>query len=216
MTADFKQGANLLGKLLASVQVQPQWSVTFTGVPTGGTFTLMVTNAAGTQSATITYTTSLTPAAVKAALEALSNVGAGNATVTGSNGGPYTVTFATVGTTMAASAYALTGGTSPTAAVTSGAVTTTMYTVPASSATKVATFTIHNPSAVLGNVTISVIPSGGSVDGTQQVLTKFPLAGYDTAHVSQCEGDMWDTGTFVSITVDAAPCNVKLTGAVSS
>ncbi len=58
-----------------------------------------------------------TAAAVQTALAALSNVGAGNVTVTGSNGGPYTITFspslsALQGMlTITANATGLTGGT---------------------------------------------------------------------------------------------------------
>lgn len=51
---------------------------------------------------------------VKSALEALSTVGAGNATVTGSAGGPYSVALVTAGVaTVSADGSGLTGGTSP-------------------------------------------------------------------------------------------------------
>lgn len=54
-----------------------------------------------------------TAAQVQSALEALSNVGAGNVTVTGNAGGPYTVTFqgALAGTDVAAMTTTPTGGT---------------------------------------------------------------------------------------------------------
>jgi hypothetical protein len=54
-----------------------------------------------------------TAAQVQSALEALSNVGAGNVAVTGSAGGPYTVTFqgALAGTDVAAMTTTPTGGT---------------------------------------------------------------------------------------------------------
>jgi hypothetical protein len=88
-------------------------SVTVTGAPTGGTFTLTWS---GQTTAAIAY--NATAAAVQAALQALSNIGAGNVTVTGANGGPYSVTF--TGTLanadvaqMTASGAGLTGGTSP-------------------------------------------------------------------------------------------------------
>lgn len=88
-------------------------TATITGGPTGGTFTLTFS---GQTTAAIAYNAAA--AAVQSALAALSTIGAGNVTVTGSAGGPYTVDF--VGTlantdvaAMTASGASLTGGTSP-------------------------------------------------------------------------------------------------------
>ena len=64
--------------------------VTITSAPTGGTFTLTY---AGQTTSNIAYNASA--ATVDAALEALSNIGAGDVAVTGSAGGPWTVTFGT-------------------------------------------------------------------------------------------------------------------------
>lgn len=58
---------------------------------TGGTFTLTY---AGQTTAPIAFDASA--ATVDAALEALSNIGVGDVLVTGSAGGPYTVTFGTL------------------------------------------------------------------------------------------------------------------------
>ncbi len=91
-------------------------TVTITGTPTGGTFTL--TN--GVATTALAY--NATAAAVQAALELLPNIGAGNVVVTGNNGGPYTVTY--VGTKMGVdmtqltAAHSLTGGTTPGVTVT--------------------------------------------------------------------------------------------------
>lgn len=63
-------------------------TATITGTPTGGTFTLSFNNA---ETGNIAYNASA--AAVQTALEALTNVGSGNVAVTGSAGGPYTITF---------------------------------------------------------------------------------------------------------------------------
>lgn len=84
-------------------------SVTITGAPTGGTFTL-------TYSAQTTGTIAFNAAAsaVQTALNALSNLD--GVTVSGANGGPYTVTFPVdMGDTaqMTANAAGLTGGTAP-------------------------------------------------------------------------------------------------------
>ncbi len=86
--------------------------VTITGSPTGGTFPLTL---AGQTTGAIAHDASA--ATVEAAIEALSNVGAGNGTTTGSAGGPYTVTFTGLDTTdlapMTADGSGLTGGSSP-------------------------------------------------------------------------------------------------------
>lgn len=88
--------------------------VTITGTPTGGTFTLTVGGATTTP---IAYNAAAST--VQTALQAL-NAGApfggspaATATVTGSAGGPYTVTFAAASAPITADGSALTGGTSP-------------------------------------------------------------------------------------------------------
>src|SRR5881275_1987291 len=63
-------------------------SVTVTGSPTGGSFTL--TFGANTTAA-IAYNASA--ATVQTRLQALASIGSGNALVTGSNGGPWQVQF---------------------------------------------------------------------------------------------------------------------------
>jgi hypothetical protein len=90
-------------------------TVTITGTPTGGTFTL--TFAAQT---TTPIAFNATAATVRAALEALSSLDVGDITVTGSAGGPWTVTFnPALGNVpaMTADGTGLTGGTTPTVVV---------------------------------------------------------------------------------------------------
>lgn len=91
-------------------------TLTITGGPTGGTYTLTYS---GQTTATIPY--NATAAQVRTALEALSNIGAGNVTTAGGAhpGTPITVTFTgTLANTnvaqMTANSAGLTGGTSPT------------------------------------------------------------------------------------------------------
>jgi len=92
-------------------------TVTITGSPTGGTFTLTWNSQT---TAGIAY--NATAATVQSALEALSNIAPGDVTVTGSAGGPYTITFggAYLGddvAQMTASGAGLTGGSSPSVSV---------------------------------------------------------------------------------------------------
>lgn len=95
-------------------------TVTITGSPTGGTFTLTYS---GQTTAGIAF--NAVASAVQAALEALSNLAPGDVTVGGGPGPgtPYTVTFGgTLAVTdvaqMTASGASLTGGTTPAVAVT--------------------------------------------------------------------------------------------------
>lgn len=88
--------ANAQGLLIDNLQ-----TVTITGSPTGGTFTLTYK---GQTTAGIAFNAA--SAAVQTALTALTTVGAGNATVSGGAGGPYTVSM--VGT-LAQDTTALTG-----------------------------------------------------------------------------------------------------------
>lgn len=110
-------------------------TVTISGTPAGGTFTLTFN---GQTTAPIAYNAAST--AVQSALVALSNVETGDITVAGSAGGPYTITFAGqfAGNDMSqisANGAALTGGTTPSIAVTTttagGGGTATGYRAPA-------------------------------------------------------------------------------------
>jgi len=74
----------ILGESLGTNAVQ---TITITAA-TGGTFTLTF---GGQTTTALSY--AATAAQVQAALQALSSIGAGNVTVSGSAGGPYTVTF---------------------------------------------------------------------------------------------------------------------------
>jgi hypothetical protein len=108
-----------LGKLTASGLYAPYkavsnevQTVTITGAPTGGTFTLTWS---GQTTGAIAY--NATAATVQTALEALSNIAPGDVTVTGNAGGPYTLTWGgtQLGEDVAAptATASFTGGTSP-------------------------------------------------------------------------------------------------------
>ncbi|MDX2658372.1 hypothetical protein PV402_40000 [Streptomyces scabiei] len=108
-----------LGKITASGLYAPYNAVsnevqtlTVTGAPTGGTFTITWS---GQTTAAIAY--NATAAAVQAALEALSNIAPGDVAVTGAAGGPWTLTWggAQLGENVAAptTTESFTGGTSP-------------------------------------------------------------------------------------------------------
>lgn len=98
--------------VVSAVLTKTGWSVTVEGTPTGGTFVL---NVNGTPTAPIAHNAAT--AAVQSALNGISGVtGISGITVSGSAGGPYTVTFPT-GALLTADGAGLTGGSSPTVTV---------------------------------------------------------------------------------------------------
>jgi len=111
----------LIGGSVITRPVIPEvQTVTITGTPTGGTFTLTY---AGQTTTALAYNAAA--AAVLAALEALSNIAPGDLAVTGGPGPgtPYVVTWlGTLGDVaqMTANGAALTGGVTPTVTVTTG------------------------------------------------------------------------------------------------
>ncbi len=86
------------------------------GSPTGGTFTLTVTDTAGTSATTGSIAYNATSGTIQTAIEALSNVGAGNVTVGSAMGSRFSVVFAEELGRMRVSlgTNSLTGGSSPT------------------------------------------------------------------------------------------------------
>lgn len=223
MSADLKSATGLFGKILASGCANPKWTISFTGVPTGGTFTPTITTgingpSPNVQSVAITYTAGLTAAAVQTALQALT--GMSSVTVAGSNGGPFTITVPNaLGVASVTVAYALTGGTTPTAQLTNVGLDTTLYTVPGASVTKLATISLCNGTASPAAVSVSVVPSGGSIDGTHRVLSNFALAANDTiSHedvLAMVKGAPLDAGALISVN-STQPLTYLLTGAVQA
>lgn len=154
-------GSGFAGRLdySASTYVNEVNVVTITGGPTGGTLTITVN---GQTTAGIAYDAAAS--AVQTALEALSNVAPGDVTVTGSAGGPYTLTwsgsgaFANMNVTITSSGASLTGGTTP-------AATTT--TTQGGGVTDIAVVPI-----LAGQVDIYMDSTGSGV-GTTKLLTDF-------------------------------------------
>lgn len=115
-TARYKLGgATIDWSTVPTIDRNEVQTVSLTGSPTGGTYTLTYS---GQTTGNIAF--NATAAAVRTALEALSNVGVGNVVVTGS--GPWVITFCnalanTDVANMTGSGANLTGGTSPAVSV---------------------------------------------------------------------------------------------------
>lgn len=103
------------GELITTGGTNEVQSLSITGTPTGGTYTLTF---AGQTTSALAYNANA--AAIQAALLALSNLDTGDVTVTGT--GPYVITFggqyANQNVAQITTTASLTGGTSPAAAVT--------------------------------------------------------------------------------------------------
>lgn len=98
-----------------------------------------------------------------------------------------------------------------------GTSATTVYTVPASSAVKVASAVLCNVTAAAVTVTVAVVPSGQSLDGTRTVVSAYSLPAGDSTTLAELVGALLDAGAFVSITASAVTAiNYLFTGAVSS
>lgn len=111
--------APLLAVLAGETRCHVVQTVTISGTPTGGTFALRYN---GETTAALAYNAAA--ATVQSALEGLAGIGTGNAAVSGSAGGPYTVTLG--GTLDLTALYEikapsshnlLTGGTAPKAKI---------------------------------------------------------------------------------------------------
>jgi hypothetical protein len=101
--------------------------------------------------------------------------------------------------------------------VAAASTNTTIYTVPANSAVKVATFSLTNVTGSAVVVSVSVVPSGGTVDGTHKIVSSYSLAANDTTKITEIEGAMLDAGAFVSVNASAVTAiDYLLTGTVAS
>jgi len=95
---------------------------------------------------------------------------------------------------------------------------TTVYAVPASTTVKIASGTVCNTSASTVNVTVALLKSGDTADGTHSVISVYPLAAGDTLPLRDyLGGAMLATGEAISVTASTANVvDVVLTGAVSA
>ncbi|WP_339730088.1 hypothetical protein [uncultured Gimesia sp.] len=133
---------------------------------TGGTFTLIY---AGQTTGNIAYNASA--ATVETALEALSNIGSGNVSVAGSDGGPYTITF--IGTLGSTNVNLITlNGTNLTGTVAASISETTSG---AGGASEIWHLSMYNQSCLSGSARI-----GGSVNVTSGAFTIQLQAGSNT------------------------------------
>lgn len=71
------------------------------------------------------------------------------------------------------------------------------YTVPASTSVKVATATICNVTGTAVTVSLSLVPTGGTLDGTHRVINSYSLPANDTLELSFLKGAMLGPGDVI-------------------
>lgn len=163
-----------------------QQTITVTGTPTGGTFTLTYN---GATTATIAFNAAAS--AVVTALEALPNIGAGNVTGAGGAlpGTPVVITFTNQlgkqNVNAMTAAHAFTGGTTPAIAVT----TTT-----AGSALDSGLYVVHRglivkKASLAGGTNNVLVPWAGS--GTIFGVLARTISFMDTSDISNADTPIW-------------------------
>lgn len=84
------------------------------------------------------------------------------------------------------------------------ATETTQYTGPASSAVKIATASLTNTSGSAVTVSVSVLKTGQTADGTHRVLSGYSLAAGDSTVLNELAGVFLGPGDFISAIAGAA------------
>jgi hypothetical protein len=80
----------------------------------------------------------------------------------------------------------------------------TVYTVGASKAAKLAKLVVANVSASAVVVSVSIVPSGGTVDGTHKIMSASSLAAGDSTVITEAENIWLGAGDFISVNASAA------------
>lgn len=95
---------------------------------------------------------------------------------------------------------------------------TTVYTVPANKAVKLAQGSLCNTTGAPVTVSLSLIPSGGTADGTHRVIAGYTLAANDTLPLGDyLGGHMLGSGDFISVFAGTANAVVVvISGAISA
>ncbi len=94
----------------------------------------------------------------------------------------------------------------------------TVYSVANNAGIKLATAAICNTAGSPVNVSVNVVPSGGTAQVSNRIISSYPLAAGDTISLTPyLAGMMLGAGDFISVTASTANAvNVILTGAVAT
>jgi hypothetical protein len=191
-------------------------TVAITGAPTGGTFTLTFS---GQTTASIAY--NATAAVVRAALEALTNIGAGNVRVTGGPGPAtaWVVTFVgpmsgAAQAAITATATGLTGGSSPAVTITqttTGGTTIPIDLRPLPYGMRSLGYTTTDGVTFARSTDLSETRSFGSVEPVRTDVTTDTVTMASSAQQTQLETIGLYTGAdYTTITADATTGEVGI------
>lgn len=81
---------------------------------------------------------------------------------------------------------------------------TTVYTSPTNGCAKIGVGSIANVSSSAITVTVSIVPSGSTDDGTHTVYYQFPLGAGDTVPLTLLVNAELGAGDFISVTASAS------------
>lgn len=96
-----------------------------------------------------------------------------------------------------------------------GSGTTTIYTVPASKAAKIAKLVLSNTSAAAVTISVTLVPVGGTIDGTHRVISGYSLAAGDSTVINEIEGVWMGDGDLLAVVASAGSAvDVMLSGLV--
>ena len=95
------------------------------------------------------------------------------------------------------------------AAITTSAVT--IYTVPASTRAMVKSIIIANTTGSAVNVTVNLVPSGGSAGTGNQIIPAVALSGNSVFQLDTAQ--VMNTGDFISVIAGATGCTITISGA---
>lgn len=100
----------------------------------------------------------------------------------------------------------------------SATTATTVYTVPAGGAAVVKQGTLCNTGGSAVTVSVAVVPSGGTADGTHRLISGYSLAAGDTLPLRDYLGDLClGPGDFIAVTASTANVvDVILSGSESA
>lgn len=81
---------------------------------------------------------------------------------------------------------------------------TTLYTAPLSTHTIIDKFTACNISGGSVNLTVYLVPSGGTAGTSNAVLSAFPIASGATLDLTQIQNQILNAGDFISVLAGSA------------
>lgn len=91
----------------------------------------------------------------------------------------------------------------------------TIYTVPANKAAKISKLVLTNVTGASVVVSVSLVPSGGTVDGTHLVVSSFAITANDSITVTELDGMWLGAGDFISVNAASATAiDANLSGLV--